>query len=108
MIRYSYMIIDQLSSFGDDDDIRRMLEFIKDCGYEGVEQNLREPTGVGLDRLQKWLGEVGLRGDDLVQGCLGGDDWGVRELGQGRDQLKVAVEAGVGGQGGYAGPIVEH
>ena len=27
---------------------------------------------------------------------------------QGRDQLKVAVEAGVGGQGGYAGPIVEH
>ena len=31
MIRYSYMIIDQLSSFGDDDDIRRMLEFIEDC-----------------------------------------------------------------------------
>ena len=60
MIRYSYMIIDQLSSFGDDDDIRRMLEFIKDCGYEGVELNLREPPGVDLDRLQKWLGELGL------------------------------------------------
>ena len=31
MIRYSYMIIDQLASFGGDDDIRRTLEFIKDC-----------------------------------------------------------------------------
>ena len=60
MIRYSYMIIDQLASFGGDDDIRRTLEFIKDCGYEGVELNLREPPGIDLDRLQQWLGEIGL------------------------------------------------
>ena len=60
MVHYSYMIIAPLSSFGGDDEIRRILEFLKECGYEGVELNLREPPGVDLDRLQRWLAEIEL------------------------------------------------
>ena len=60
MIRYSYKINDKLASYGADDDIRTTLEFIKDCGYDGVELNLRDPPGIDLDRLHQWLVEIGL------------------------------------------------
>ena len=86
MIHYSYMIIDQLSSFGGDDDIRRILEFLKECGYEGVELNLREPPGVDLDRLQRWLEEIELVVPSFLTGeaykdglCLCSPDPAIRQ-----------------------------
>ncbi len=60
MIRYSYMIIDQLETFGGEKEIREFFDFVAAQGYEGVELNLREPAGVDLDQVQRWLSEAGL------------------------------------------------
>ena len=68
MVHYSYMIIDQLSSFGTDDDIRRVLEFIKECGYEGVELNLKEPPDMDRDHLQQWLEAIELAVPSFLTG----------------------------------------
>ena len=59
-MRYSYMLIDQLTSLGGDDDIRRFLSFIRECGYDGIELNLRHPAGFDLGKLQSWLADAGL------------------------------------------------
>ena len=53
MTRYSHIIIDRLSSLGSDNEIRRTLVFLKECGYEGIELNLTEPPGVNLNRLEQ-------------------------------------------------------
>jgi sugar phosphate isomerase/epimerase len=60
MVRYSYILVDPLSSFGSEDDIRRALALLRDCGYAGVEINLTEPLGVAPERLKGWLAELGL------------------------------------------------
>ncbi len=53
MTRYSHIIIDRLSSLGSDNEIRRTLVFLKECGYKGIELNLTEPPGVNLNRLEQ-------------------------------------------------------
>lgn len=60
MTRLSYIILDQLSSFDCDDDIRRTLNLLSQCGYEGVEFNITEPLGVDTDSLAKWIADAGL------------------------------------------------
>ena len=60
MIRFSYIVIDHLTSFGSDAAVRDMLASLKEMGYEGVEINLTEPLGVNLDVLEAWLDELGL------------------------------------------------
>lgn len=60
MIHYSFMVIEALSSLGDETQVRRMLEFVRQCGYEGIELNLDLPPAVPLDQLERWVGEAGL------------------------------------------------
>ena len=91
MIHYSYIITDPLSSFGSEDEIRRVLVFLKDCGYEGVELNLTEPPGIDLDRLWRWTTDLGLVVPSLLTGeayreglCLCSPDSAVRHRTVGR------------------------
>ena len=51
MVRYSYMIIDQLETFGGEKEIREFFDFVAASGYQGVELNLRAPAGVDLDQV---------------------------------------------------------
>ena len=60
MTRFSYIVIDRLSSFGSDADIQRTFAFLKECGYEGVELNLTDPPGVRLPDLHRWIDELEL------------------------------------------------
>ncbi len=60
MTRFSYIVIDRLSSFASGADIQRTFAFLKECGYEGVELNLTDPPGVSHSDLHKWIDEVGL------------------------------------------------
>ena len=85
MSRYSYIVIDPLSSFGPGDRLQGVLSFLRDCGYSGVELNLTEPTGVDPDRLEGWLSDLDLvvpsflTGDAYSQGlCLSAPDLSVR------------------------------
>ena len=86
MLRYSYIIIDPLSSFGSDDEIRRIFSFLKECGYAGIELNLTEPPGVDLDHLARWLADLGLVIPSFLTGaaygeglCLSSPDREVRQ-----------------------------
>ena len=91
MMRYSYMIIDQLETFGGETEIRDFFEHIKDCGYDGVELNLREPSGVDLDRVREWLAAAELSMPSFLTGeaykegiCLCSADRSVRARAVGR------------------------
>ena len=86
MPQYSYILIDPLSSLGSDDEIRRILSFLKECGYEGIELNLTEPPGIDLDRLARWLADLGLVVPSFLTGaaydeglCLSSPDRDVRQ-----------------------------
>ena len=86
MTRYSYIVIDPLSSFGPGDRLQGVLSFLRDCGYTGVELNLTKPTGVDLDRLGEWLSDLDLvvpsflTGDAYREGlCLSAPDLSVRQ-----------------------------
>ena len=52
-MHYSYIVVDRLSSFGSDDAVRRMLAFLRECGYEGVELQLTDPLGVNPKDLER-------------------------------------------------------
>ena len=60
MIRFSYIVIDRLASFGSEAAVRDVLAKLKQTGYDGVEINLTEPLGVDLDALEVWLDELDL------------------------------------------------
>ena len=60
MVRYSYMIIDQLETLGGEKEIREFFDFVAASGYQGLELNLREPAGVDLALQGEHL--VGRRG----------------------------------------------
>jgi len=86
MVRYGYIIVEPLSSFASDKEVRHTLGFLRDCGYEGVEVNLTEPPGIDLDRLAQWLATTGLvipsflTGDAYHEGlCLSSPDRSVRK-----------------------------
>ncbi len=86
MTRYSYIVIEPLSSFGPGDRLQGILSLLRDCGYAGVELNLTKPTGVDLDRLERWLSDLDLvvpsflTGDAYGEGlCLSSPDLSVRQ-----------------------------
>ena len=56
-MRYSYMVID-FSTIADD--LAANLDYIKACGYEGVELNLTPDCLVRLDEIEPLLAERGL------------------------------------------------
>ena len=86
MRRYSYILVDPLSSFGSDHELRRVLAVLKACGYEGVELNLTEPAGIDLNRLEQGITDHGLvipaflTGAAYQQGlCFSSPDKGIRQ-----------------------------
>lgn len=85
MIRYSFILMNPLSSFSTPQEVRTKLEVLKEYGYDGVELNLTEPVGFDLDRFEQWLDELGLVVPSLLTGeayndglCLSVPDAGVR------------------------------
>ncbi len=85
MIRYSYIVINPLASFASNGEIQSTLAILKACGYEGVEFNLTQPQGVGLDRLEGWVADAGLviasflTGEAYREGlCLSSPDGEIR------------------------------
>jgi sugar phosphate isomerase/epimerase len=86
MIKFSYIIINPLSTFESAADIQRCLAFLKECGYDGVEINLTDPLGVSLSDLKSWIDELGLvipsflTGEAYSEGlCLSSSDAAIRE-----------------------------
>lgn len=84
MIHYSFMIIEALNSLGDETEVRRLLAFVKECGYEGIELNLDLPPA--LPQLERWVGEAGLVIPSFLTGgaysrglCLSSPDAAVRQ-----------------------------
>ena len=85
MIRFSYIVIDRLDSFGSDADVQRTLAFLKECGYDGVELNLSDPLGVSFSNLRKWIDELDLVIPSFLTGeayndglCLSSPDESIR------------------------------
>jgi len=86
MIKFSYIIIDPLSSFGSAADIQRTFAFLKECGYDGVEFNLTDPLGVESADLRKWIDDLGLVIPSFLTGeaykdglCLSSPDESIRQ-----------------------------
>lgn len=86
MIHYSFMIIEALNSLGDEAEVRRLLAFVKECGYEGIELNLDLPPAVPFGQLERWVGEAGLVIPSFLTGgaysrglCLSSPDATVRQ-----------------------------
>ena len=84
-MKYSYIIIDRLSSFSSDSEVQRTFVFLKKCGYQGLELNLTEPLGVDLADLQKWITDLGLVIPSFLTGeayndglCLSSPDASIR------------------------------
>jgi D-psicose/D-tagatose/L-ribulose 3-epimerase len=86
MFHLSFIVIDRLASFESAEEFRRVLEYLKGVGYEGVELNLTEPPGIDLDRLEGWLADTGLVIPSFLTGeayqeelCLSSPDVSVRQ-----------------------------
>ena len=74
-MRYSYMVIDFLTIA---DDLGANLDYIKDCGYEGVELNLTPDCLVRLDEIEPLLAERGLVVPSFLTAYLCRDHEGCR------------------------------
>ena len=66
-MRYSYMVID-FATIGDD--LAASLDYIKDCGYEGVELNLTPDCLARLDEIEPLLAERGLVVPSFLTGAI--------------------------------------
>ena len=67
MIRYSYMIVDPVSAFADEE-LPRLFDFVRACGYEGVELNYSRELGAALDRVRGYAGDSGLEIPSILTG----------------------------------------
>ena len=86
MFHYSYILVQPLAPLGPPDELRRVLGFLRECGYEGVEFNLTEPLGFDPDLMERWTAELGLVVPALLTGeayreglCLTSPDAEVRQ-----------------------------
>lgn len=85
MTRYSFILIPPLTSFSSEDELRRTFDFLRECGYQGVELNLTDPLGVKPDALLRMVDECGLVVPSFLTGeayrdglCLSSPDAEVR------------------------------
>ncbi|MBI3470444.1 MAG: sugar phosphate isomerase/epimerase [Candidatus Solibacter usitatus] len=85
MMRRSYILMDRLSSFPRPEDLRRVVDTVRACGYDGIELNLTEPFGFDIGLLERWLSETGLVVPSFLTGeayfdglCLSSPDAEVR------------------------------
>jgi D-psicose/D-tagatose/L-ribulose 3-epimerase len=60
MTHFSFLLLPPLPQLGDADRIRRLFDFIRSCGYDGVELNLNLASLELMPRLQQWLAESDL------------------------------------------------
>lgn len=68
MTRFSFLLLQPLTAFAHEDDIRRTLELIKGCDYDGVEFNLTLGSMDHMPRLESWLAESGLAAPSFCTG----------------------------------------
>ena len=85
MLRYSFIVMDRLSSFPSPQAFHSALRTVRDCGYEGVELNLTEPSGLDLNVVGRWTRELNLRVPSWLTGeayfdglCLSSADPAIR------------------------------
>ena len=81
MTHFSFLILQPLPQLGDADAIRRLFDFVKGCGYDGVELNLNLASLELMAPLELWLAESGLTlpscctGEAYAEGlCLSSPD----------------------------------
>lgn len=67
MSRYSYMIVDPVSAF-DGEELPRLFDFVRACGYEGVELNYSRELGASLGRVRGYAAESGLEIPSILTG----------------------------------------
>jgi sugar phosphate isomerase/epimerase len=72
MTYFSFLILQPLPELGDQDEIRRTLDFMKRCGYDGVELNLTPATLDYMAPLERWLADSGL----ALPSCCTGEAYG--------------------------------
>jgi sugar phosphate isomerase/epimerase len=60
MIRLSYIVLSRLNAFRSAEELRPIVETLRDAGYHGVEFNLTEPSGVDLTELHALVEQSGL------------------------------------------------
>jgi len=84
MLRYSFIVMDRLASFSPQA-FHDALQTLRDCGYEGVELNLTEPTGLDLNQVARWTRELNLQVPSWLTGeaysdglCLSSADPAIR------------------------------
>ena len=84
MLRYSFIVMDRLASFSTPA-FHDALQTLRDCGYEGVELNLTEPTGLDLNQVARWTRELNLQVPSWLTGeaysdglCLSSADPAIR------------------------------
>ena len=85
MIHYSYMIVDPISAFGNMDELRRLFDFVRECGYEGVELNWSTELGQSLESVLNFAVDANLQIPSFLTGkayqdglCLSAPDPSVR------------------------------
>jgi len=86
MIRLSYIVLPRLTTFESPARFERVLTFLRECGYQGVELNLTDPLGIEPELLEEMVGEAGLAIPSFLTGeaytdglCLSSPDASVRE-----------------------------
>lgn len=86
MIHYSFMVIEAPNTLGNEAQVRELLAFIRQRGYEGIELNLDLPPAVPFGQLERWVGEAGLAIPSFLTGgaynrglCLSSPDPAVRQ-----------------------------
>ena len=69
MVQYSYMIVDPISAFEGEDELRRLFDFVRECGYEGVELNWSPELGAALERVRGYAADAGLAIPSFLTGA---------------------------------------
>lgn len=59
-MRFSFIYMDRLATLPDADELPRLMNLLRQTGYDGIELNLTEPLGISPDLLERSLDRAGL------------------------------------------------
>ncbi len=59
-MRFSYIFMNRLSTIGDPAELVRVMQLLREIGYDGIELNLTEPLGIEPEQLARLLDHSGL------------------------------------------------
>ena len=69
MTRFSFILCDQVESFGDLDDFASVLRTLKGAGFDGVEFNITDPGLPDAERLLRLVEQIELPIVSFLTGC---------------------------------------